>query len=156
MRDSNRQYFSKDDAKACLHIKFIQFLLDNFESKEYRVDMYVYYEDCRAIVVEWVRQLLDYIDDMGQFVFIAGDEHIEKDINENCISSKADIHEQPMKYFIVSDIHSFYTKLKRALDKAGFNKRNKDHTLIVCGDIFDYGPDIRSVYKFLTPIPNRA
>ena len=61
-----------------------------------------------------------------------------------------------MKYFIVSDIHSFYTKLKRALDKAGFNKRNKDHTLIVCGDIFDRGPDTRSVYKFLTSIPNRA
>ena len=61
-----------------------------------------------------------------------------------------------MKYFIVSDIHSFYTKLKRALDKAGFNKRNKDHTLIVCGDIFDHGPDTRSVYKFLTSIPNRT
>ena len=28
MRDSNRQYFSKDDVKAGLHIKFIQFLLD--------------------------------------------------------------------------------------------------------------------------------
>ena len=44
-----------------------------------------------------------------------------------------------MKYFIVSDIHSFYVELKSALDKAGFNKRNKDHTLIVCGDIFDRG-----------------
>lgn len=58
-----------------------------------------------------------------------------------------------MKYFIVSDIHSFYTELKRALNKAGFNKRNKDHTLIVCGDIFDRGPDTLSVYKFLTSIP---
>ena len=27
-----------------------------------------------------------------------------------------------MKYFIVSDIHSFYVELKRALDKAGFIK----------------------------------
>ena len=52
MRDSNRQYFSKDDVKAGLHIKFIQFLLDNFESKEYRVDMHVYHEDCGAIIVE--------------------------------------------------------------------------------------------------------
>ena len=57
-----------------------------------------------------------------------------------------------MKYFVVSDIHSFYIELKRALDKAGFNKRNKDHTLIVCGDIFDRGPDTLSVYKFLTSI----
>ena len=60
-----------------------------------------------------------------------------------------------MKYFVVSDIHSFYVELKRALDKAGFNKRNKDHTLIVCGDIFDRGPDTLSVYKFLTSIPKK-
>ena len=60
-----------------------------------------------------------------------------------------------MKYFIVSDIHSFYDELKRALDKAGFNKRNKDHTLIVCGDIFDRGPDTLDVYKFLTSIPKK-
>ena len=28
MRDYNKQYFSKDDVKAGLHIKFIKFLLD--------------------------------------------------------------------------------------------------------------------------------
>lgn len=60
-----------------------------------------------------------------------------------------------MKYFVVSDIHSFYVELKRALDKAGFNKKNKDHTLIVCGDIFDRGPDTLSVYKFLASIPKK-
>ena len=30
MLDYNRQYFSKDDVKAGLHIKFIQFLLDQY------------------------------------------------------------------------------------------------------------------------------
>ena len=30
MRDYNRQYFSKDDIKAGLHIKFIQFLFDQY------------------------------------------------------------------------------------------------------------------------------
>ena len=60
-----------------------------------------------------------------------------------------------MKYFVVSDIHSFYSELKKALDIAGFNKRNKDHTLIVCGDIFDRGPDTLGVYKFLTSIPKK-
>ena len=60
-----------------------------------------------------------------------------------------------MKYFVVSDIHSFYSELKKALDIAGFNKRNKDHILIVCGDIFDRGPDTLSVYKFLTSIPKK-
>ena len=33
MRDYNRQYFSKDDIKAGLHIKFIQFLLDQYEAE---------------------------------------------------------------------------------------------------------------------------
>ena len=60
-----------------------------------------------------------------------------------------------MKYFVVTDIHSFYVELKRALDKAGFNKRNKDHTLIVCGDVFDRGSETVELYKFLTSIPKK-
>ena len=60
-----------------------------------------------------------------------------------------------MKYFIVSDIHSFCSELKSALWKAGFNKRNKDHTLIVCGDAFDRGSETVELYKFLTSIPKK-
>lgn len=81
MQDFNKQYFSKEDVKAGLHIKFIQFLLDNFESKTYHLDMHVCHEDCGAVTVEWIRQLWNYIDDMGKFVFLVGDEHIEKDID---------------------------------------------------------------------------
>ena len=60
-----------------------------------------------------------------------------------------------MKYFIVSDIHSFCSELKSALWKAGFNKRNKDHTLIVCGDVFDRGSETVELYKFLISIPKK-
>ena len=60
-----------------------------------------------------------------------------------------------MKYFIVSDIHSFCSELKSALWKAGFNKRNKDHILIVCGDVFDRGSETVELYKFLTSIPKK-
>ena len=60
-----------------------------------------------------------------------------------------------MKYFIVSDMHSFCSELKSALWKAGFNKRNKDHTLIVCGDVFDRGSETVELYKFLTSIPKK-
>ena len=60
-----------------------------------------------------------------------------------------------MKYFIVSDIHSFYNELQWALKAAGFNKRNKNHTLIVLGDLFDRGPDALKVYKFLMSIPKK-
>jgi len=79
--DYNRQYFSKKDIKAGLYLKFIQFLVENFESDEYRVDIHIYHEENGAIIVEWIRQLWDAIADMGQFVFVAGDEYIEKERN---------------------------------------------------------------------------
>ena len=60
-----------------------------------------------------------------------------------------------MKYFVVSDIHSFYSELKCALNHAGFDKKNKNHTLIVVGDVFDRGPETVELYKFLTSIPKK-
>lgn len=57
------------------------------------------------------------------------------------------------KYFIVSDIHSFFTALIKGLDQAGFDRNNKDHVLIVCGDIFDRGFETIEVYKFLRGLP---
>lgn len=53
------------------------------------------------------------------------------------------------KLFVVSDIHSFYNPLLEALDKAGFDKNNENHYLIVCGDAFDRGPDSVEVLQFL-------
>ena len=57
------------------------------------------------------------------------------------------------KYFVVSDIHSYYWPLVSALDMAGFDRQNEDHILIVCGDIFDRGPDTLKVYEFLRTLP---
>ena len=80
MGDFNRQYFSDKDVKAGLHIKFIQFLLDNFESKEYRIDMHVYHEDCGAIIVEWTRQLWDHLDEMGGFQFVEDGQFVVQEV----------------------------------------------------------------------------
>ena len=60
-----------------------------------------------------------------------------------------------MKYFVISDIHSFASEMKWALRQAGFNKKNKNHTLIVCGDIFDRGDETLEVYKYLKSIPKK-
>lgn len=57
------------------------------------------------------------------------------------------------KYFIISDVHSFYKEMITALNIAGYNKKNKNHILIVLGDIFDRGPDSLKIYKFLRSIP---
>jgi len=58
-----------------------------------------------------------------------------------------------MKYFVVSDIHSFTTYLKESLNKAGYDKTNPNHTLIVLGDIFDRGNETIELYTFLKSIP---
>lgn len=59
-----------------------------------------------------------------------------------------------MKIFAVSDIHSFYTPLKKALDKAGFEPNSTEHLLVVCGDCFDRGPESKEVLNFLNSLTN--
>jgi hypothetical protein len=53
------------------------------------------------------------------------------------------------KLFAASDIHSFYTPLKNALEQKGFDENNPDHYLIICGDCFDRGPQSFEVLKFI-------
>lgn len=54
-----------------------------------------------------------------------------------------------MKYFVVSDIHGFYTPLVEALEKSGFNQDDKSHKLIICGDILDRGQEAVKVQNFI-------
>lgn len=60
-----------------------------------------------------------------------------------------------MKLFAVSDIHSFWTPLKKALDEAGFDPENKEHYLIVCGDCFDRGPESIEVLHYLMQLERK-
>ena len=60
-----------------------------------------------------------------------------------------------MKLFCVSDIHSFYTPLKKALDEAGFDKNNPEHWLISCGDAFDRGNESEEVLQFLMSLERK-
>ena len=57
-----------------------------------------------------------------------------------------------MKYFITSDIHSYFNVLDKELKKQGFNK-DKD-TLITLGDNFDRGEESWKMYRFLSKLPN--
>ena len=54
-----------------------------------------------------------------------------------------------MKYFVVSDVHSFYSLLIKALENQGFERHNPDHKLVVCGDAFDRGKEAVKVQDFL-------
>ena len=54
-----------------------------------------------------------------------------------------------MKYFAVSDIHSYYTPLQRALYGAGFDVNNPDHKLIICGDLMDRGSESYELQEYI-------
>lgn len=59
-----------------------------------------------------------------------------------------------MKLFCCSDLHSFFTPFKKALDEAGFEPGNAEHLLIVCGDVFDRGNESIEMYEFLNNLTN--
>lgn len=54
-----------------------------------------------------------------------------------------------VKYFCVSDIHSYYNELMVALDDKNFDINDRNHKLIVCGDAFDRGPDSIKVFELM-------
>lgn len=59
------------------------------------------------------------------------------------------------KYFITSDIHSFFSEFKLALDKIGFEVDNTEHVLIICGDLFDRGTQAKELLNFLVSLQNK-
>lgn len=60
-----------------------------------------------------------------------------------------------MKYFVTSDIHSFFDEMMEALNKAGFEKDNSQHKLIICGDLFDRGPKSKEILQYVQNLGDR-
>ena len=60
------------------------------------------------------------------------------------------------KYFVVSDVHSAYTPLINALTKAGFDKSNNNHMLIICGDLFDRLDETVKVFEFVKELQKQG
>ena len=54
-----------------------------------------------------------------------------------------------MTYFAVSDVHSYFEPLKLTLNIHGFEIDNPNHVVIICGDLFDRGPDSLSCFNFV-------
>ncbi len=54
-----------------------------------------------------------------------------------------------MKYFVVSDVHGFFSILKQALEEKGFDENNSSHKLIVCGDLLDRGEEAQEMQNFI-------
>lgn len=54
-----------------------------------------------------------------------------------------------MRYYVVADVHGFYTELIAALTEKGFFGDNQLHKLIVCGDLLDRGKEAVKVQNFI-------
>ena len=60
-----------------------------------------------------------------------------------------------MKFFVVSDIHSFLGPFKKALEEKGFDPENEQHYIVSCGDLFDRGPDSEEVLHYIMQLPRK-
>lgn len=54
-----------------------------------------------------------------------------------------------MKYFVTSDVHSFFDELMVALKDKGFDESNPEHILCICGDLFDRGNQTVELFEFV-------
>ena len=59
-----------------------------------------------------------------------------------------------MRLFVCSDLHSFFTPFKKALDDAGFIPNYSEHKLIVCGDVWDRGSESYKLMQYLDSLTN--
>ncbi len=54
-----------------------------------------------------------------------------------------------MRYYVVSDVHGFYTPLITALRDKGFFEDKEPHKLVVLGDLFDRGKEPLELQAFI-------
>ena len=60
-----------------------------------------------------------------------------------------------MKYYVVADVHGYFTELKIALEKSGFFEDLKPHKLVVCGDLLDRGKEANELIDFMMELVNK-
>jgi serine/threonine protein phosphatase 1 len=61
-----------------------------------------------------------------------------------------------VKYFVTSDIHSFFDVFYQELLNNGFEIDNPDHKLILCGDLFDRGDQTVELFEFIKSLGDRV
>lgn len=54
-----------------------------------------------------------------------------------------------MKYYVVSDVHGFFSLLKQVLQEKGFFEDKEPHKLILCGDMLDRGKETIEMQEFM-------
>lgn len=59
------------------------------------------------------------------------------------------------KWFVTSDVHSYFDVFCTALIEKGFDVDNPDHKLIICGDLFDRGSQTVELFEFVKSLGDR-
>lgn len=59
-----------------------------------------------------------------------------------------------MKYYIVSDVHSYYDDLQAVLAQTDFDITNPDHIFVSIGNMLDRGAQPKECLEFLNKIPD--
>lgn len=59
------------------------------------------------------------------------------------------------KFFVTSDVHSFFDVFHSELLNKGFEIDNPEHKLIVCGDLFDRGSQAVELFEFVKGLGDR-
>lgn len=54
-----------------------------------------------------------------------------------------------MRYYVISDIHGFYTQMENALSEAGFFSDTEPHKLVILGDLMDRGKEAVKMQEFV-------
>lgn len=60
-----------------------------------------------------------------------------------------------MRYYVVTDVHGFYSELQVALMEKGFYEDKEPHKLVVCGDLLDRGGEALKVQAFILELSKK-
>lgn len=60
-----------------------------------------------------------------------------------------------MKYYVVSDIHGYFTQFKSSLDQAGYFTDLEPHKLVILGDLFDRGYEADALQQFVLDLMDK-
>ena len=61
-----------------------------------------------------------------------------------------------MKYYVLSDVHGFYTLLHRTLQKSGYFDDREEKKLLLLGDLFDRGEEALAMQEYLLELMERG
>ena len=66
-----------------------------------------------------------------------------------------DLEGPVVRYYVISDVHGFYTPMTDTLKRAGYFDDPQPHKLIILGDLFDRGTEAPALQEFVIDLIER-